>query len=103
MAFIGWYRWDSARNRDFEFGYFGDYNRIRHHLAAMPGVTITREWANHDVTLEEFGFDVTTGAGQTIPIDFQETDPVRNLSGEVLTRTLMTKIQSKASAPNLQN
>lgn len=95
VAFIGWYRWDSALNRGFEFGYFGVFNRVQHALAAIPGVTITRDWANPDVTLEEFGFTITTSAGQTQHLDFQESDPIRDLSGQQLTASLTARIQQK--------
>ena len=95
VAFIGWYRWDSAQNRGFEFGYFGTVNRVRHTLAAIPGVTITRDWANPDMTIEEFGFDIRTNTSQPLHLAFQESDPLRKLSGQQLTDALTARIQQE--------
>ena len=52
------YFWDADENRGFEFGYYGDFNRVKYALAKVDGVSITREWANEDIDLEEFGFTV---------------------------------------------
>ena len=100
IAFIGWYSWDSARNRDFEFGYFGTFNRVQHALAAIPGVTITGDFANHDITLEEFGFHVTTSTGVSVDLQFGESDPVRDLSGQELTAALITRIERQTTSTN---
>lgn len=35
-GFIGWYSWDSGRNRGFEFGYYGEYNSVSNALASLP-------------------------------------------------------------------
>jgi hypothetical protein len=94
LAFIGWYYWDSAQNRGLKFGYFGVFNRVQNALVGVPGVTITRSWANHDVTLEEFGFYVTTPDGESLHLDFQEADPIRQLSGRDLTAAIILRFQS---------
>ena len=98
IAFIGWYSWDSARNRGFEFGYFGTFNRVQRALAAIPGVTITDDFANHDITLEEFGFHVTTSTGVSMALQFGESDPVRDLSGQQLTAALITRIEQQTTS-----
>jgi hypothetical protein len=95
IAFIGWYRWDSAQNRGFESGYFGEFNRVRHALDAIPGITVVDAGANHDLTLEEFEFHITTSRGQRLHLAFAETDPIRNLSGHPLTAVLTAMIQQK--------
>ena len=95
ITFIAWYRWDSAQNRGYEIGYFGVFNRVRHALPQLPGVTIAREWANRDVTLEEFGFDIHTSTRKGLALDFQESDPIRKLSGESLKRALAERIREK--------
>ena len=102
VALIGWYLWDSAQNRGFEFGYFGAFNRIQHALAAIPGTTITRDWSNSDVTLEEFGFHVTTSTWESLHLDFQEADPIRDLSGQQLVAALIAKIQQKPTSTSLK-
>ena len=95
LVFLGWYRWDSSQNRGLEFGYYGAFNRIRHGLTALPGVTIARDWANQDITLEEFGFDVTTNRGEAIHLFFGEKDPARALSGDRLAQLLATRIHAQ--------
>ena len=97
VTIMAWYFWDSSENRDFEFGYFGEFNRVKHALVAVPGLTITREWKNRDVGLEEFGFDIATESGRTARLDFWESDPVRSMSGEILSRALADKIQKESS------
>ena len=98
IAFTGWYGWDSARNRGFEFGYFGTFNRVQHALTAIPGITITGDFANHDITLEEFGFHITTSAGVSLHLAFEESDPIRELSGQQLTAALITRIEQKTTS-----
>jgi hypothetical protein len=39
IGWAGWYRWDSARNRGKQYGYYGDFNRVSNALASIPGVT----------------------------------------------------------------
>jgi hypothetical protein len=79
FGFYGFYRWDSAKNRGNEFGYWGDFNRTKNALASIPGVTLTRKWHHLDLTLEEFGFEVMTN-GCRVNVWFGESDEVRNLS-----------------------
>ena len=95
LTFVGGYYWDSGQNRGLEFGYFGDFNRVEKALMAVPGVTITYAWANEDVTLEEFGFHFTTPDGQALYLDFQESDPIRQLSGRQLTTALTARVEQK--------
>jgi hypothetical protein len=78
LGLLGFYRWDSAKNRGSEFGYWGDFNRTRNALASIPGIALTRKWHNLDVTLEEFGFEVMTN-GRPVNIFFGEMDAVRNM------------------------
>ena len=98
VAFIGWYRWDFAQNRGFEFGYFGDFNRVGHALTRIPGVTITHDWANHDVTLEEFGYDITTSGGRSLHLNFGESDPLRDMSDQQLINGLTARIQQETQS-----
>lgn len=93
VTFIAWYRWDSVQNRGFEFGYFGQFNQVRQALKAIPGVAITQEWANHDLSLEEFGFQVITSKGQSVHLTFAESDPIRAYSGQQLKDALTARLQ----------
>ena len=99
VAFIAWYRWDSARNRGREFGYYGDYNRVSNALASIPGVTITQSWHNLDVTLEEFGFSITF-TGRPVRLAFSETDKIRDMRREEAVAVLKHLIQTELSASN---
>lgn len=94
VVFILWYRWDSDHNRGFEFGYFGDFNRVGHALSRIPGIAITRDWSNHDVSLEEFGYDITTSDGRAVHLNFSETDPLRDVTGQQLTDGLLARIRT---------
>ena len=92
IAFIALYHWDTAQNRDFEFGYFGDFNRVGHALTRIPGVQIRRTWANHDVTLEEFGYEIFTADGRAVSLHFEESDPLRDEKGQKLVEGLTARI-----------
>ena len=98
VLFVGlilWYRWDSATNHGFRFGYYGEFNRVSNALASIPGITVTQSWANCDVTLEEFGFTATMGSGESVRIAIGERDRMRSLSGDSLVQALTTEIQSQ--------
>ncbi len=99
VGFIVFYRWDSARNRGYQWGYFGEYNSISNVLASIPGVTITQAWHNLDMSLEEFGFDITI-TGRTARIYFGESDPLRTLSGTTAVSALQTRIAQELATTN---
>ena len=96
FAFIGGCLWDHAQNHGYEFGYYGDFNRVGHALTRIPGVTITGKGANEDVTLEEFSYSITTSGGQPVHLGFGESDPLRDMSGEQLITGLTARIQQEA-------
>src|SRR5438552_13556103 len=95
-ALLVWYRWDSVNNHGYQFGYYGEFNRVSNALASIPGITITQAWANCDVTLEEFGFTATMGSGEAVRIAVGERDRIRGLSGDSLVQALKTDIQTQA-------
>jgi hypothetical protein len=78
VAAVGaaWLDW--AHNWGWEFGYYRQYNRVRHLLRSLPGVSITHEWFNHDIRLEEFKFWITA-EGRPVELGFSESDPVRTM------------------------
>jgi hypothetical protein len=43
---------------------------------------------NIDISLEEFGFEVTLEDRRTIKLFFQESDPIRSLTGKKLRAAL---------------
>jgi hypothetical protein len=93
VGFVVWYRWDSGTNHGFQFGYYGEFNRVSNALASIPGLSVTQSWHNCDVTLEEFGFTVTRGSGEPVRIAVGESDRIRSLSGDALVQALKTEIQ----------
>ncbi len=93
MASIVWYRWDSGTNRGYTCGYWGQFNTVSNSLTKLSGITILEAGCNADVTLEEFGFEVLTAEGQQLHVWFSETDPLRKLSGQALSKELLQRIQ----------
>ena len=75
---VGMYWLDSSHNWGWEFGYYEEYNRMRHLLQSLPAVSITHETHTHDVRLEEFEFWITVD-GRPIHLYFSETDSVRTI------------------------
>jgi hypothetical protein len=97
VMLIFFYRWDSGKNRGNTWGYYGEFNTVSNSLAKIRGVTIRSSWHNADVTLEEFGFDITTPDGRELKIFFGENSPIRKLSGNELEAALAEEIKT----PNL--
>lgn len=95
VGFVLWYRWDSGTNHGFQFGYYGEFNRVSNALASIPSITVTQAWHNCDVTLEEFGFTTTTSSGEPVRLFFGERNHIRTLSGDSLVQALQTEIQKK--------
>lgn len=87
-----YYTWDAGTNHGYISGYYGEYNTVLYALQGMPGVTVIDSGFNHDVTLEEMGFDLRLKDGTELSIAFSETDPVRTYTGEQLISGLQTKI-----------
>ena len=96
VTVILWYRWDSGANRGYSWGYWGQFNAVSNALAKIPGVTIVKSGCNADVTMEEFGFDITTAEGRQVHVWFGETDPIRKLSGDALSKALIEKIRKES-------
>lgn len=98
LACIGLYRWDASRNRGYTFGYYGNFNRVSNALAGIPGIGISNSWANCDISMEEFGFNVTNREGNPIKIMIGEDNPIRKLSGEPLLLALKKEIEKQSSS-----
>lgn len=69
---------ESSHNRGWEFGYFGEFNRVRHILLSLPGISIKEEWSNNDLTLEEFAFKIEVER-RPVLLEFSEANPVRTM------------------------
>ena len=92
-----WHRWDAGTNHGHRCGYWGQFNTVSNALASLPGITIVKSGGNADITMEEFGFEVVTSDGRQLHVGFSETDPVRKLSGEALTKALLEKMSKLSS------
>ena len=101
-GFVGWYQWDSSRNRGYTFGYYGEFNTVGNALAALPGITVVDSGGNKDVSFEEFHFDVRTAEGDQLRLWFGEKDPIRRMSGDKLTQALQDKIKEESSNTPLE-
>jgi len=82
-----------AKNNGRESGYYGDFNRVSHALVSIHGVVVTNFWMNRDITLEEFGFDVTTATGKPVHIAVGERDPLRRMPRAELVEALKKEIE----------
>ena len=90
VGYIFFYRWDIAKNRGYEFGYYGVFNRISNSIESIPSVSnVTTTAMNIDISLEEFGFEVDLKNGRSIKLFFQESDPIRSLTGKKLRELLL--------------
>jgi hypothetical protein len=91
-----WLRWDSSINRGWHWGYYGEFNRVKHALQKIEGLQILNEYSNKDITLEEFGFTVKTPDKTLVRIDISEEDGIRRLKDSSLSDALDLRITKKA-------
>ena len=55
---------------------------------------------NRDITLEEFGFDITTATSGPVHFGFGEQDPMRKMSRAELVEALKREIAQQLSRTN---
>lgn len=69
-----------APNLGFESSwyYYGQYNRVRNVIEAMPSVTIIRDWQHKDLSLEDFGFTLFIDEEREVVVKFLENSPEIN-------------------------
>jgi len=99
FGFYGWHRWDSSKNRGFEFGYYGEFNRVSNALASIPGVSVTQAWHNLDLSLEWFSFGIMV-TGQPLCLTFSETDQIRAMSRDAAITALKKRLATELSITN---
>ena len=85
---------DSARNRGWEFGYWGDFNCVKEALEDLSAGRVLKDWSNQDVVLGEFGFVVKTSNGRRVDLEFGESDPIRHLRGRRLHDALRQRLKT---------
>lgn len=71
LGFIGlmWINFN-APDQGWEFGYYGQFNRVKHVIEEMPDVTIVDSWQHKDISLEDFGFTLLLHDGDTVDVKF---------------------------------
>ena len=82
LAFIGnfaWFYFDiNAPNRGWEFGCYGQFNRIKNVIDEMPGVQIVDFWQHEDLELEDFGFTLRLENGDEVQVRYHDDTPEKN-------------------------
>ncbi len=61
-----------SENSHSEFGYYGQYNRVKQVLESMPTVRIAAHWRHHDLTLEDFGFTLLREGASAVQVNVYE-------------------------------
>jgi hypothetical protein len=77
ILFIVWGLWSTGQfgNWGLEWGYYGQFNRVKRVLEEMPNVQITDSWQHHDITLEDFAFSLLVDETRTLQVTFHENSP----------------------------
>lgn len=83
---------DRSTNRGFTIGYYGELNKLTAALSSLPGVSIDEVGYNSDVTLEEITIWIYDARGRRRQINFWQSDPIRELSGEALKAALAERL-----------
>ena len=96
-----WLAWQAGLLGDWgvESGYYGQFNRVKLVLESMPGVRIENHWQPHDVTLEDFGFDVRTKEDRPVRLNFGEGSPQMRERDTARLRAFIEAEIEKASKP----
>ncbi len=76
IGMIGWVWIDlNLPDQGWEFGYYGQFNRVKHVIEDMPGVTIIDHWQHKDISLEDFGFTLMVDGNRQVGVTFSENSP----------------------------
>lgn len=72
-----WFLWELGSFGDWgwESGYYGQFNRVKHVIDAMPRVQITNSWMHKDISLEDFGFSLLVNGTDPVHLTFWEGSP----------------------------
>lgn len=98
VALVAFYKWDSAKNRGFTFGYYGELNTVTRAASDLPDVASVRvAAANIDIGLEEFSIEVAMNDGRHTMLSFLESDSLRSQSGSELSQGLAALLSSQLS------
>jgi hypothetical protein len=73
IGMVGWIILDlSLPNYGWEFGNYGQFNRVQHVIEDMPNVSIVDHWQHQDVSLEDFGFTLMVDGNRKVGVTFSE-------------------------------
>jgi len=75
---FSWLAWElgALGNWGIESGYYGQFNRAKHIIEDMPGVTIVDTWQHPEIdTLEEFYFVVLVDGKHEAYVNFSFDSP----------------------------
>lgn len=92
-----WFGWTYGFVPDVgsEFGYYGQFNRVKHVIEDMPDVRIVDHWKHRDVTLEDFGFTVLVDESRRADIQFWDGTPEKNERNKALLKDIVrTQLES---------
>jgi hypothetical protein len=64
---------------DSEFGYYGQFNRVKHVIKSMPNVRIVDCWQHRDLTLEDFGFTLLVDGIREVKVKFLDGSPEKKM------------------------
>ena len=85
-----WLMWEIGELGDWglESGYYGQFNRVKHVLEAIPHVQVANQWQHHDITLEDFGFYLVVSNDRSVRVDFWENSPQMEERDKAIVRTV---------------
>ena len=96
-----WLAWDTGMFPDYgvESGYYGQFNRVKHTIEALPDLRIADHWMHKDISLEDFGFFLVDGGSLTTRVDFTEGSPqMAEKSKKWIEQFIRTQIASNQAA-----
>jgi len=80
-----------SENSDSEFGYYGQYNRVKHVIESTPNVRIVARWRHKDLTLEDFGFTLLRDGTHELQVNVYQDSPERKTRRKSRLRELIQR------------
>lgn len=65
-----------------EFGYYGQFNQVQRIIRSLPGLKIVDHWQHHDISIEDFGFQIEKAGGERRWVHFYEKSPQMRLHAD---------------------
>jgi len=103
-VFICWSVWFwinlALPNYGWEFGYYGQFNRVKHVIEDMPRVQIVDHWVHEDISLEDFGYTLMVDGGRKVNVNFYDGTPEKSERSKSKLRAI---IQAQVAASKAVN